>query len=78
MGGFVADFISPPKPPRQTIVSLPAPSPQVTASSNLEQQTRDEAAKRRQRGKLGTITTSHQGLLTLAEWAPQRKSLLGE
>lgn len=78
MGGFVADFISPPKPPRQSTMSLPVPHPQVTAPSNLEQQIRDEATRRRQRGKLGTIKTSHRGLLSLSDWAPQRKSLLGE
>lgn len=74
MGGFL-DL---PKPARAP--SIPAPTlPQAENSSgSLEQAQRQDQLERQRRGRLNTITTSPKGLLALADWAPKRKSLLGE
>lgn len=74
MGGFL-DL---PKPARAP--SLPAPAlPQAQdTSGNLEQEQRQDQLERQRRGRLNTIATSPKGLLVLADWAPKRKSLLGE
>lgn len=63
-------------------------SPQVTpsaaaataaaAAEAAESERRKEALARARTGRAGTITTSDRGLLTTADWLPERKSLLGE
>lgn len=57
--------------------SSATPTAQVdTAEQEREQ--RVEALRRQRAGREGTITTSDRGLLSSADWVPQRKSLLGE
>jgi hypothetical protein len=72
MGGFgILDFPSPsaPKPSRPALEADP---------KEAERQRRLEALERKRRSLSGTITTSPRGLLALSDWAPKRKSLLGE
>ena len=72
MGGFgILDFPSPSAP----TPSHPAPE---ADPKEAERQRRLEALERKRRNRSGTITTSPSGLLALSDWAPKRKSLLGE
>lgn len=72
MGGFFAL----PKPPRAASpITAPVARPNLM---KLERDQRLDALERRRRGRAGTITTSSRGLLTLASWTPQQKTLLGE
>ena len=68
MGGL---FGSAPKP------VAPAPAPEDDAAAR-ERRERIEALMRRRRGREATVATSARGLLEAADWAPRRKSLLGE
>lgn len=72
MGGFgILDLPSPSAP------SLPAPVPEPNPEA-VERQKRLDALARKRRGLAGTVTTSPRGLLAMSDWAPKRKSLLGE
>lgn len=72
MGGFgILDLPSPSAP------SPPAPAPEPN-TEEVERQKRLDALARKRRGLAGTVTTSPRGLLALSDWAPKRKSLLGE
>jgi hypothetical protein len=72
MGGFgIFDLPSPSAP------SLPSPATEPSVE-DVERQKRLDALARKRRGLAGTITTSPRGLLALSDWAPKRKSLLGE
>ena len=67
--------------PSQSAPSLPAPVPKPDFKPDPEQAEREkraEALARKRRGLAGTVTTSPRGLLSLRDWAPKRKSLLGE
>jgi hypothetical protein len=55
-----------------------APVAAVVESDQSDRQRRLDALARQRAGRSGTIVTSARGLLTSAEWLPQRKSLLGE
>ncbi len=68
MGGFL---------PSPSAPSLPSPVPEPDLEE-VERQNRLEALERKRRGLAGTVATSPRGLLTLSDWAPKRKSLLGE
>ena len=76
MGGFgIFDTPSPSAP------SLPSPVPEPKLEpkpEEVERQKRLDALARKRRGLAGTVTTSPRGLLALSDWAPKRKSLLGE
>ena len=63
--------------PSQSAPSLPAPVPKPDPEQ-AEREKRAEALARKRRGLAGTVTTSPRGLLSLSDWAPKRKSLLGE
>lgn len=72
MGGLIK-ATTPPSPK--------LPQPQAVAQVDTvaaERDRRKEALARQRSGRAGTITTSSRGLLTAAEWLPERKSLLGE
>jgi hypothetical protein len=72
MGGFgIFDLPSP---------SAPSPPPPATEPDveEVARQKRLDALARKRRGLAGTVTTSPRGLLALSDWAPKRKSLLGE
>jgi hypothetical protein len=72
MGGFgIFDLPSPSAP------SLPSPATEPDVEE-VERQKRLDALARKRRGLPGTIATSPRGLLALSDWAPKRKSLLGE
>jgi hypothetical protein len=70
MGGFLPS-------PSPSAPSLPSPAPEPDLKE-VERQSRLDALARKRRGLAGTITTSPRGLLALSDWAPKRKSLLGE
>jgi hypothetical protein len=73
MGGL----IDPPSPPSPKPTPTPiTPIPQDT--DQADRQRRLEALARQRAGRAGTIVTSPRGLLVPSDWAPQRKSLLGE
>jgi len=72
MGGFL-----PSPSPSPSAPSLPSPAPEPDLKE-VERQSRLDALARKRRGLAGTITTSPRGLLALSDWAPKRKSLLGE
>jgi hypothetical protein len=61
---------------------VPAPPPVPVVSDNSEDEEerkrRLEEMTRRRRGRASTITTSPRGLFGLNDWAPRRKTLLGE
>lgn len=69
----MAGLFSAPKPPPP-----PPPPPPLPDPAEEERKRRLEAIERRRRGRAGTIATSERGLLSLADDAPRRKSLLGE
>jgi hypothetical protein len=72
MGGFrIFDLPSPSAP------SLPSPTTEPDVEE-VERKKRLDALARKRRGLAGTVTTSPRGLLALGDWAPRRKSLLGE
>lgn len=71
MGGFL------PSPSAPSAPSTPSPAPEPDLKE-VERQSRLDALARKRRGLAGTITTSPRGLLALSDWAPKRKSLLGE
>ena len=50
----------------------------AAALAALSPEKRAEVLARKRRGLAGTVTTSPRGLLSLSDWAPKRKSLLGE
>lgn len=64
-----------PSPPSAS-PAPPAPTPVNTTET--DRQRRLDALARQRAGRMGTITTSARGLLVSSDWAPQRKSLLGE
>jgi hypothetical protein len=73
MGGL----INPPPPPSPK----PAPAPVATSTKSVAQadrQRRLDALARQRAGRAGTIVTSPRGVLIPSDWAPERKSLLGE
>jgi hypothetical protein len=70
MGGL----INPPSPPS----SKPAPTPRPQDAEQADRQRRLDALARQRAGRAGTIATSPRGLLIPSDWAPTRKSLLGE
>lgn len=74
MGGF-GIFDSP--PPSASAPSLPTPAPEPDLEE-VDRKKRLDALARKRRGLAGTVTTSPRGLLALSDWAPKRKSLLGE
>jgi hypothetical protein len=71
MGGFL------PSPSAPSAPSTPSPAPEPDLKE-IERQSRLDALARKRRGLAGTVTTSPRGLLALSDWAPKRKSLLGE
>jgi hypothetical protein len=72
MGGFLP---SPSPSPSAPSLPSPAPGPDL---KEVERQNRLDALARKRRGLAGTVSTSPRGLLALTDWAPKRKSLLGE
>jgi hypothetical protein len=70
MGGFLPS-------PSPSAPSTPSPAPEPDLKE-IERQSRLDALARKRRGLAGTVTTSPRGLLALSDWAPKRKSLLGE
>jgi len=74
MGGF-GIFDSP--SPSASAPSLPIPAPEPDPEE-VDRKKRLDALARKRRGLAGTVTTSPRGLLALSDWAPKRKSLLGE
>jgi len=70
MGGFLPS-------PSPSAPSLPPPAPEPDLEE-VERKSRLDALARKRRGLAGTVTTSSRGLLALSDWAPKRKSLLGE
>jgi hypothetical protein len=74
MGGLLK--VSSPSAARQQSVAV-ATTPAVD-TAQAERQRRLDALARQRAGRAGTIATSARGLLVTTEWAPQRKSLLGE
>ena len=74
MGGL----LKAPSPSTPQSAAAAAPVAAVVQSGQSDRQRRLDALARQRAGRSGTIVTSARGLLTSAEWMPQRKSLLGE
>ncbi len=68
----MGNLFSPPKTPK------PAAATSSVDLEEEERQRRLDALARARRGRAGTIATSPRGLLVAANWAGERKSLLGE
>lgn len=66
------------KTPSPSSASSSPPLPTAVDPAETDRQRRLDALARQRAGRMGTITTSARGLLVTSEWAPQRKSLLGE
>jgi len=81
MGSFL-------KPKAVPLPQSPRPAPSVTApvipseptqtDSEIQAEAREQSLLRRNRGRLGTITTSFSGFLSPKENNSNRKTLLGE
>lgn len=68
-------LVKTPSVPKAATPSIPAAQ---ATTNDVEREAREAVLARLRRAQLDTLATSPKGLLSLADWVPQRKSLLGE